>query len=320
MTEAVPSPPEPPAYRDRSTRLIVSGVFLCLLGCCAFLMALLTLASALLFQRHPKVQGASQLGLGQAVYGSLFYCGVGAVLLALGVGSIRRRRWARPLVLILAWGWLVWGLLVGLVVTAVLPAATEGLPPDPTARAVFYGCFGTIMGLLGIVVPLLLVGLYRGADVRATFVAHDPRERWTDRIPTPLLGLCFWLGVGVASSLLSTLNPLLLIGSKIVTGPAAAAVYVATAAIMAAVAAGLARRSRLAWWGGIALFAVWGVWSAVTLPRLDYDEVVQRMNGMQSSDVPDMSFLFHDPRFIGAMLTVWLATIGYFVYVRRYLR
>jgi len=320
VTEIEPLSPQPPTDRDRSTRLIVSGVFLCLLACCAFFFAVVTVASMLYVRRLPEVPETTQLGLGQVISGSLVYCIMGASLLTLGIGSIRRRRWARPLVLIVGWGWLVIGALVCLVMTAVLPIATEGLPPDPTARAAFYGCFGSVLGFLGIVVPLLLVGLYRGADVRATLAAHDPQERWTDRIPTPLLGLSFWLGFSAVSSLLSAFNPILLIGSRIVTGPIAVATYVATAVVMAGVAVGLARRSRIAWWTGVAIFALWSIGSAFTLPRVDFDEVMAQMNTAQPAGAPDMSFLFHDPRFFVSMALVWLGTIGYFVYVRRYLR
>jgi len=320
VTEIEPLSPQPPTHRDRSTRLVVSGVFLCLLACCAFFFAVVTLASMLYVRRLPEVPETAQLGLGQVISASLVYCVTGAVLLTLGIGSIRRRRWARPLVLIVGWGWLVIGVVVCLVMTAVLPVAAEGLPPDPTARAAFYGCFGAVLGLFGIVIPLLLVTLYRGTDVRATLAAHDPQERWTDRVPTPLLGLSLWLGFGAVSSLLSTLNPMLLVGSRIVTGPIAVATYVATAAVMAGVAVGLARRSRIAWWIGVATFALWSAWSALTLPRVDFDEVMARMNTVQPAGAPDMSFLFHDPRFFGSMALVWLGTIGYFVYVRRYLR
>ena len=319
MSDIDATPPTPDGHRDRSTRLVVGGVLLCLAGAGALLLAVMMLGSTLYVRRVANVAETAQLGLGQAISGLLLYSGVGAALVTLGIGSFLRRRWSRPLVLVVAWGWLACAVFVGLVMTAVLPIMNRELASGPAPTVAIYGCLGALFGLFGILAPGALIGLYSGQDVRATLAARDPRERWTDRIPLPLLGLSVWLGFGAVSSLLTVFHPVLLFGSKILTGPVAILVFLVNGGIMGAVAVGLARRSRTAWWVGILTFVVWGVWSAVTVPRVDVDELMRATGGVQPPQAPDMLALFHDPRFLGGMILIWLVMVGYFLYARRYL-
>lgn len=319
------SRPETSSHRDRSTRLVVGGVLLILLGALALLLALVMLASAVFVAQAPEIEGAApttQLEPAQTVPGLLVYGGGGAVLLTLGIGSCLRRRWVRPLVQILGWGWLVIGVLTLVMMVRVIPIVQESLPTDadPAAGGVVVGCMGAIFGLFGILAPVGLLLLYSGRDVAATLADHDPEPRWTERVPTPLLGLSLWLGVAAVGTMLSSLYAVLPLGGRIVTGVPAVLVYLVSGGLFAVVAIGLARRSRAAWWLGLATFVAWGAWSAWTLPRTDFEELMRLMGTPPNQPgVPDLAALYQEPWFLAWTVVGWLGLMGYLVFVRRYL-
>src|SRR5215471_10227795 len=105
MTPPVVDQP-PPAHKDRSRALVVFGVFTILLGACAGLMTPLMLLGHFMNARNPD---APATGLAMLLPGLLMYAGLAVALIWLGIGSMRARRWARALLLILAWSWLVMG-------------------------------------------------------------------------------------------------------------------------------------------------------------------------------------------------------------------
>jgi len=98
---AEPSPPEQPGFKDRKAGLIAFGV--------AQLLMALGMASmaALQFVLMAKLGGFAPPGAAPASKWGFFGAGIFYLLLALvaavlGVGSIRCRRWARALNLVLA--------------------------------------------------------------------------------------------------------------------------------------------------------------------------------------------------------------------------
>lgn len=311
--------PDPPAYRDRSTRLFVTGLFLVVLGCCSILLGAFS-AVTLLFL--PDVPEAPQYGASQMVQGLLLYAGLGTVLIVLGVGSIRARRWVRPLVLILGWSWLAMGILAALLGAFMMPRVLDTLAvDDPALPWVVAGCMGTAFGLLGILAPAILLLLYSKRDVAATLDARDPREVWTDKIPTPLLGLVLWLAYGAVAMAASSLYAVFPLGRTIVTGAPAVAVYLALAALWGYLAIQLARRDRTAWWVAVAAVVALAAWGATVLPRTDWAELLRLMGTpVDQPGMPDVAAMYQSPWFLAWMGLIWAGTLAYLLFVRRYLR
>ena len=76
----------------------------------------------------------------------------------------------------------------------------QGLPESAKAMMVVVAL--TFMGLFFVLVPGAMVLLYRSKHVKATCEARDPKTRWTDRCPLPVLGLSTWLFLGGVCMLL----------------------------------------------------------------------------------------------------------------------
>src|SRR6185369_5783408 len=93
-----PAPPPLPDFKDRRTGLLVFGILEILLGgLCLLLIGFMALGQAMLSRTSPGAVNSQAL-----VPAMVIYLGLAAIFVCLGVGSIRCRRWARALLLILA--------------------------------------------------------------------------------------------------------------------------------------------------------------------------------------------------------------------------
>jgi hypothetical protein len=190
MDEAVAGPP-PVSHRDRRGGLIALGVLHLLLGAfCALMVPMMTIALV--------AATVTDGSLGASVSPRLmlpalfFYAALAFWFITMGIGSIRCRRWARALILVCSWIWLVSG-VGGLGFMLWFYAPGGGLPntATPGVPAVVATIVGivtlVVMAVLYVVVPGLFVLFYGRANVRATCERRDPTTRWTDRCPLPVL-------------------------------------------------------------------------------------------------------------------------------------
>ena len=88
------------------------------LGCLAAMFVLVMLASqaAAAAKATPTPVGVASILPVIAVYG-----GLAAVLICLGIGSIQARRWARALLLIFSWSWLLLGIMTTVMIGFIMP-------------------------------------------------------------------------------------------------------------------------------------------------------------------------------------------------------
>ena len=194
-------------YKNRSTGLVVFGILTLLLGCLIGLFTLLMAFSLVL----PKSSSATPVNpsailLAMSIYGSM------AVAFAwLGIGSIMARRWARALLLILSWYWLLTGILMTASMPFFMAKTFENLPPNAkTGHPVMsHGVITDMIvgmesffGVFFVLTPAIWIFFYGSRHVKTTCEVRDPVKRWTDACPLPVLGVCIWLVAGAAMLLM----------------------------------------------------------------------------------------------------------------------
>jgi hypothetical protein len=199
-----PSTPPPPAFTDRRTGLLVFGIFEILLGViCVLFIGLIVLSQAMLSRNTGTPLSLQMLAPSIGIY-LVFACG----FVWIGIGSIQCRRWARALMLILAWCWLTIG-LVSVPLTAVITPRILGsstakgaaaLPPGAMIGIIVFQIL--FLGVFFVVLPAAFVFFYRSPHVKATCETRDPVRRWTDACPLPVLGVSclLWLGAAMLLS------------------------------------------------------------------------------------------------------------------------
>ena len=208
------------------------------------------------------------------------------VLTRLGVGSWTRRRWAVPLTHAGSWLTAI-SVLMGL---AVASAGFFFVAPHSgnldKAWLMEIARMLVKLGLLGVVVPLVLIAIYQRRHLPDVCGLADSRTRWTDAVSEPLLML--WLSVlAVAAAILCLLffnNGFPFFG-KMLSGTEG------LIAIAGSVGAAwmLARRQKSGWWLSWLLFAFLGataVWTFLEVPWQDICTIMGRPQGLPDMVVP----------------------------------
>ncbi len=323
-TPVVPPAPAGLEFKDRRTGLIAVGIVEILFGGLAALMIpLMVLGQVMAAQTT-----AQSLSMQQTILASTFYALAAAVLIGLGIGSCMARRWARALSLIVAWSWLVFG-VVGMVAMAfVLPdilhaQQPQGQPLPESARlaAMLISLF--FMGILFVAVPLVLVFFYSSRHVKATCEARNPSPGWTDACPLPVLALSLWLGYGAVALLalpLSTNGVLPLFG-RLFSGVGGWLVCVVLAAVWAYCAWAVYGLRLSGWWVVLVSLCVIAASSWVTFTRIDLAEMYRAMGyPEQQIDMMKQVSLFQGERMAYVAVAAAVPMLGYVLFIRRYFR
>ena len=227
-----------PAFPDRSTRLMLFGLLQILLGCLCGLLAVMMVVGYALGTMAGGPQGAA-IDARSMIPAVAVYLVFALGSIWLGVGSILARRWAWTLTVVLSWIWLVMGavgfaaflLLVGPMMSATM-AQQANMPPQ--ARVVIHLIAAAVAACIYILLPAVFVVFYHREAVRATCLRRDPRIRWTDRCPMPVLALSILLALSVVSMPSALVyGPVMPLFGVYVSGPAAMAVILLVVAAMA---------------------------------------------------------------------------------------
>src|SRR5258705_9327778 len=121
------APLSPPVYRDRRTGLIIFGIVEIIIGCLCLLFAPLALLGQVM---AAKVTG-NPPEFKMILPSLIMYPLLAVAFIWLGVGSIKRQRWARALSLILSWSWLLIGFGSLIVFIAMAPRIFASVPAGP---------------------------------------------------------------------------------------------------------------------------------------------------------------------------------------------
>ncbi len=325
MNEPAPNPPAV-EFKDRKAGLVVFGVLTLLLGClCGLFVPLMILAQTM----AAKTTGVTPDY--QTVLPAILTYGILAVALVwLGIGSMQARRWARALLLMFSWSWLilgvmalgVWAVMAPQFLKAVSAAMPAGQPEMPGAAKVVMVLIPLLMlTVMFVVLPGIWVVFYKSPHVKATCEAHDPVMRWTDRCPLPVLVISCWLGLGVPMMLTM---PLLyhgvfpFFGDFLIGFPGIAA-QMGLAVVWGYCARAFYKLDVRGWWVLVASLCLFTVSHVLTYSRHDLIELYQLMGypEQQIEQIRKFNFMTGTTMAWGGALGM-LPFFGYLIYVKRF--
>jgi hypothetical protein len=264
------TPPDDPAYRDRSGRLAVFGLVTVLLGGASIMLGLLNLAlpftERVLPAQSPPAYDARTLLIG--FFTDLL---IGALLVWAGVGALRKRRWAPPVMLTIAWTWLIGGVFLLLILIFTLDELLTigGGPLAPEIASIVQATILVFTVLAGVLLPAIYILVFRDEAILRTCERHDPHPSWAESCPQSVLGLSLVLWAAAALLVPLSLRPSVPLFGVLVTGWPGAALMLLGAAVSAWLARGVYRRSPTAWWATTVLLVLLGVSATATLQVLD---------------------------------------------------
>jgi hypothetical protein len=334
VTPVLPEAPalSVPAYRDRGTGLVIFGVAQIILGLLAALVVPLIALSAFMARLAP----GGTMPFARVISGAIFYVFIAALLLALGIGSVRMKRWARALTLVTSWYWLILGTLGTVSLTAVLPvtmrtalaqaqqnsAGTSSPEITTGVMAVIITIVIVFFAFFLILVPVAFLIFYSRNDVAETCRHRDPVERWTDRAPLPVLGASVaFFALSLRGLITGITAPMFPFFGRYLTGIPAAAVLVALAALDLYLAVALFRLRSSGWWIAIVATPVRMLAVAFSYSRAG---LMQAYSKMGWSD-EQMNILNSSPLFRSRVVLWWgvilmMLFFGYLLWLKRYFK
>lgn len=168
------------------------------------------------------------------------------------------------------------------------PTSPTVTPPPamPSGMDNFFNIFMAVMFTMtfvfGVLLPILLVWLNWSEDVKVTLEFCDPKERWTDRCPIPVLGISFVAGIGAMTSLVSFLIPWAPFFGQILTG-SAARLFFAVVILLLIFIAITSYRQKLVGWIAAAVLVVGSTVSGwLTFPHLNMTDLYAQMGMPQN--------------------------------------
>jgi hypothetical protein len=317
-----PPPPPLPNFKDRRTGLLVFGIFEILLGVVCVLFAGLMLLGQTMLARN----AGTPMSLRMLAPALLMYLGLAVVFVWLGIGSIQCRRWARALMLILAWCWLSIGIITVPFMAMILPRALTNatqkgaaLPPGFLIGIIIIQLL--FVSVLLVALPAALVFFYRSPHVKATCEMRDPVRRWTDACPLPVLGvaLMLWLGAVMLSSFPIAYRGVMPFFGVLLEGWAGT--VFALSLVVLWLWLGRAWYKVQAWGWGVLLVVLIGfsVSNFLTFHRVDITEMYQKM-GYPQAQID----LIRQQGIVTNSLMAWssalwlLPMLGYMFWVKRF--
>jgi hypothetical protein len=277
MTEVVTAPGLAQPDVDRSTGLIIFGIIQLILGATCIALVLGATAGWELAARRGLV-------LPQQAFASvlLVYGGAALYFISAGIGSLRRKRWARALCVVVSAMWLV-GAVIGGISAALL---------DRRATSLFIPWL-----VLGVALPLAILLFYRRDDVRATCVRYDRKGRWTDRVPLPVLAVVLLMGFGSTALLVNVANPVIPMFGTALTGPMAAITMMTLAILFGFLTLQIYRLKESAWWTVVLLQIAGCLIAASHIIRGDSSQT---------------------PAAWAIAIATWIGYLAYLFFIRRY--
>lgn len=312
-----------PSFGDRTMGLRVFGLLLVatgLLSSCVSLLVLLPLIQPMPFG------GVARPNAAHAVGSCLSLIALAGLLTTLGIGSLGAKRWVRPLVLSIAWIWLIAGVLTTVLQSVMLPRLLQQLTANTAPLP------GPVLGLLSIVLvalmalvyialPAALILFYRSPDVQRTCERRHPRPVWTDRCPTRVLAISVSL-VLFATLILASLGMAVVpLFGLILTGTWAWVCMAVGALAMVWLAVTTARLRMSGWWGTVVLFVLLTVGPLPTMLRHDLPDLYAAM-GMGEAELQIIRPMVGGPLvhwlLIATLVVVGAGSVGYMFTIRRY--
>lgn len=328
-TSAVPAP-QVPTYRDRSTGLVVFGAFQIILGLLAALMVPLAALGAFMSRITP----GGPMRPAQYISSIATYAFIAAALIGLGSGSVQMKRWAYALTLVISWYWLIIGVLITILLTAVLPVTmrgilhaqqNDGVPSGNVPTGVMAAILTVVIVFFAfflVIVPIAFVVFYSNKDVEQTCHYRDPFERWTDRAPLPVLGATVALFTGALYMLLiGVTTPIFPFFGRYLTGIPGAVCFLGLGALDLYLAIALFRLQFTGWWIAVITVPIRLLSMVLTYARAD---LMQAYSKMGWSDA-QLKILNASPMFRSHVILWWSLTsmvlfFGFLLWLKRYFR
>lgn len=324
MSTFTSTPQSTSTFKDRKLGLLLFGILSIILGAMSFCVTLL-MPISLLMQRLVPAGQRQEIDPRSLFLGIGVYLTLSGLFIWMGIGSIRKRRWCRPIMLIVAWTWLICGAFGLFFLLFMLPDTMAIIRAQTNDKLPAGFLWITLVSMLGVslvmyvLLPLAYVCFYQSRHVKATLEHYQPQPDWSDRRPTMVLGLALGVGLGGLVAPVNIIYGAFPCFGVLLTGWLAATIYLLLGTVLLALAWLLWQQKAAGWWGLVILSILGGASASITWFIQPFTAMYQHMGlpaqqveMLQQYWVLNSSFL---PWSICIMSLIWL---GFLIAVRRH--
>ncbi|MFZ0035758.1 MAG: hypothetical protein WAK60_12325 [Sedimentisphaerales bacterium] len=306
-----------PGFKDRKAGLVVFGILQIILGgLCALMVPFMVMG--MIASASLRNSSAPPVNTSMMVPVILLYVLAAVWFIWMGIGSVKARRWARSLILVSSWLWLICGIGGLVFILLLLPQMYDRMGQSgqmpPAAVAVMKCVMMGFMTVIYVIIPAVLVLFYGSKNVKATCEFRDSKVRWTDKCPLPVLAASLLFGVWAVSMLFcGAYGWTFPFFGFIATGAKGAAIALVVMLLYGYVAIGLYKLNIKAWWCAVLFTILWALSTVITFSRVTLLDFYQKMNfSQQLLDFYKQSGL---PNTYTVVLFSSLWFIGFLVYL-----
>ncbi len=303
-------------HKDRTLVLALIGVLLLLVGIPVAFLGPVETYCFYFFSEGGRFYYPG-FGFGSFMFGNIAcqivgYYLIAILLIPLGYGHLKTRRWARTLALTLLWVWLVVGAPLAVLFFLVL-AASKDISLAAGIVAI------VVLVLSYLVLPAVMIRFYQSRNVRLSFEAKDPNTYRIEALPMPILVLgalgLFYIIMLHIPILFNGLFPLM---GRFASGMQGIELLTLSIAVLICLTWATFSRRRWAWWGSLIYSALMTTSLLVTLVRSSWAELLQVLQ-FPPREVEMLDGLpfqgYHLAILIGVPLII---TLGVIVWARPY--
>jgi hypothetical protein len=274
--------PETAGFRNRSPMLLVVGILFIIAGAISGCLGMFVPLALLV----PRSASMPQQSIAHIISALALYAGLAAVGIVVGIGAVRKRRWAPPLILAVScmglvvgvFGVITWAFRAPRFIAGMKQTMTAGGAPAPPPGMINFiiGVMAIFMLMLYLVVPGVLIWLFKDDNVRQTVAFYDPKPRWTDRLPLAALILFLASILAAIFSLVAITQGWWPMFGAVLYGTAARVAAIVLAIGFSVAAWEILKLRMTGWWLAVVLWTLYVVSWIVTISSVDMRDVYQR--------------------------------------------
>lgn len=263
--------------------------------------------------------GIGSLWFAALVVHNIGYYIIAALLIPVGIGHVKLRRWALTLTQLYTWFWLGAGILLICNLIVLIPSAFRfDLSRDVLiVRLVIIGVSSFIFLVL---LPILALWFCKSEKVRLVFEEHDSNRYWTERYPLPLLALLLLFVIGIIVMHIAIFfQSMFPIFGQIMLGRQSVYIISLCILIMGILIYGTVRLKIWAWWSSLVYISLLTISSVMSFARHSFYDIiiVMKLPAYEMGFLDKLIFL-HDYHLVGLFAIPLLITLGLVIYSKRY--
>jgi hypothetical protein len=247
------------------------------------------------------------------------------ILVWLGIGSIGAKRWARALTLILSWMWMIIGVAVILMMVYFIAGGLDQMIQLQGSQSIDYSVFRLVMIFLTfflvlflILLPIGFILFYNSKNVKYTVEQYDPKIRWTDKCPLPVLAASIIFGyTAIMSVFYGVYDWIIPFMGFIFSGWIGALILLMNSLVCAYLAFQFYYLDKKSWLIAIVYNIFWSFSIIITFSRNSIWDLYEKMN-IDDSQIAVLKSMTIFDNLIYLMVVVLIVYIGYLLYIKRY--